>query len=98
MRVQTDKTIKEWLSKSLDQINLFITQKEKDIKDGRNPRLVIATEIGNEENIKEYKSTYATQKDLGINTGLIKMCCEGTNRVKCGISKVDGKKYRFEYA
>ncbi|AYV80398.1 MAG: hypothetical protein Harvfovirus1_23 [Harvfovirus sp.] len=44
-----------------------------------------------------YESLYKCQNDLGINAGIIKMCCEGLNHVKSGISKKNNQKYRFEY-
>ena len=44
-----------------------------------------------------YHSMYACSKYLGVNCGIIKMCAEGKNYVKSGISKKDGKKYKFEY-
>ena len=44
-----------------------------------------------------YKSLYATQKHLGINAGIVSMCCQGINNTKSGISKKDGKRYKFEY-
>ena len=63
----------------------------------RKPKPVTATEL-NTNNVKEYKSIHAAHKDLGINPGQIKMCCEGTNNVKTGLSKKDGKRYEFHYA
>lgn len=44
-----------------------------------------------------FLSKYAAQQTLGINAGQIKMICEGENNVKRGKSKVNGKKYTFEY-
>ena len=52
---------------------------------------VIAIEIDNYKNVidrKEYKSMHAAGKDLNINPGLIKYCCEGRNNVKSGFSKM----------
>lgn len=46
---------------------------------------------------KYFKSLYAAKQNLSINAGQIKMICEGKNHVKTGISKKDGKRYRFEY-
>ena len=61
---------------------------------------VIAIEIvdyKNEIGRKEYKSMYAAGKYFNINPGLIKDCCEGTNKVNSGFSKNDGRRYRFIY-
>ena len=61
---------------------------------------VIAIEIDNYKTVidrKEYKSMYAAGKDLNINPGLIKYCCEGKNNIKSGFSKNDGRRYRFIY-
>ena len=44
-----------------------------------------------------YNSLYATQQHLGINCGIVSMCCQGINNVKSGTSKKDNQKYRFEY-
>lgn len=44
-----------------------------------------------------YPSLYQCQKDLQINSGIIKMVCEKKNRCKTGKSKKDNKKYKFEY-
>ena len=40
---------------------------------------------------------YAVQQHLGINAGIVKMCCEYINNCKTGISKNDGNSYKFEY-
>jgi len=61
-----------------------------------NPKKVIVTDCDTNEE-KTNKSNYAASKDLGINSGLITMCCKGENRVKCGISKTNGKRYKFKY-
>ena len=93
-----DEEFQKWISEQIDIIDTFLNETTPPQKvDGRNPKSIIATEVNNVDNIKEYKSMYATQKDLGINTGLIQMCCEGTNKVKSGISKTDGKKWKFQY-
>ena len=44
-----------------------------------------------------YNSMYAVQQHLGINAGIVKMVCEGTNNCKSGISKKDGHSYKFQY-
>ena len=45
-----------------------------------------------------YNSLYATQQHLGVNCGIVSMCCQGINNVKSGTSKKDGCRYAFEYA
>ena len=49
------------------------------------------------QEVSYYKSMYSTQKHLGINSGIIKMVCEGLNNCKSGISKKDGQRYIFQY-
>ena len=44
-----------------------------------------------------YNSLYATQQHLGVNCGIVSMCCQGINNVKSGTSKKDNCRYRFEY-
>jgi hypothetical protein len=47
--------------------------------------------------IDYFHSMYSIQRDIGINCGIVKMCCEGLNRVKTGKSKINGNSYKFEY-
>ena len=47
--------------------------------------------------VEYFASLYGVQRDLGINAGVVKMVCEELNRVKHGISKINGKRYSFEY-
>ena len=42
-------------------------------------------------------SLYSAGILSGINCGIIKMCCEKTNRCISGISKINNHKYTFEY-
>ena len=60
---------------------------------------VIAIEIDNyksEIDRKGYKNMCAVIKDLYINPGLIKYCCDGNkNNVKSRFSKSDVRRYRF---
>lgn len=44
-----------------------------------------------------YKSLYSCMTDIGVNAGLIKMCCEKSNRVKSGTSRINNNRYTFEY-
>jgi len=44
-----------------------------------------------------YRSLYATQQNLQINGGIIKMICEKLNNYKTGVSKKEGYHYKFEY-
>ena len=43
-----------------------------------------------------FNSMYAVQQRLSINTGIVKMVCEGINNCKTGISKKDAHQYKFE--
>jgi len=36
-------------------------------------------------------------KKLFINVGVISMCCNNTNNVKSGISKIDKNRYKFTF-
>ena len=57
---------------------------------------ICATNV--ETNIQTfYSSLYKCSKDLGINAGVISMCCRGVNGVKTGKSKSNGGVYKFEY-
>ena len=51
----------------------------------------------NTNEVSYYNSMYAINQHLGINAGIVKMVCEGTNNCKSGISKKDGDSYTFEY-
>ena len=62
----------------------------------KNKQIVKSTCIETGE-IDYFHSLYSVQRDLKINCGILKMCCEGLNRVKSGISKLNGNSYRFEY-
>lgn len=44
-----------------------------------------------------FPSLYSVEKELGVNCGIVKMVCEGTNYCKSGRSKFDDYKYTFEY-
>ena len=65
-------------------------------KTNENRKYVKAINIKTNE-ISYYNSLYATQQHLGINAGIVSMCCQGINNVKSGISKKDNQRYRFEY-
>ena len=62
----------------------------------KNKKCVKATNIETNEPLY-FNSMYAVQQHLGINAGIVKMICEGLNRCKSGISKKDGKSYKFDY-
>lgn len=96
-----------WMKESFNDIKSFLNTK-KDLlaeaqaiaearKARRKPKPVAALEV-NTNNFTGYKSIHAAYKDLGVNPGQIKMCCEGTNNVKTGLSKRNGKRYTFYYA
>ena len=65
-------------------------------KNHENGKCVKAINIETKE-ITYYNSLYATQQHLGINVGIVSMCCQGINNYKSGMSKKDGKHYKFEY-
>ena len=97
------KTIRTLLDANRDLMEQGQIEEEAR-KQRRKPKPVIATELDTQgrarsghENTKEYESMYAAQKELGVNPGQIKMCCEGTNHVKTAFSKKKGKRYNFKY-
>ena len=61
-----------------------------------NKKFVKAIDCSTDE-VTYYDSMYAVQQNLGINAGIVKMVCEGTNHCKTGISKKNGVSYKFEY-
>ena len=65
-------------------------------KNHDNKKCVKATNIITKE-VSYFNSMYAIQQHLGINVGIVSMCCQGINNVKSGISKKDGNSYTFEY-
>ena len=62
----------------------------------KNKKLVKSTCIETGE-IDYFHSLYSIERDLKINCGIVKMCCEKLNRVKSGKSKLNGMSYKFEY-
>ena len=62
----------------------------------KNRKYIKAINCSNNE-VSYYNSLYAVQKHLQINSGLVKMVCEGLNHCKSGNSKKDGFSYKFEY-
>jgi len=82
------------------QENCFKSAKNRDynfLKDNhKNKKKIKATNlITGEESI--YKSFYSCSKSLGVNAGVISMCCQGLNRVKSGKSKITGESFSFTY-
>ena len=65
-------------------------------KNHRNKKLVIATRVDTSE-VSYFHSLYSVQQSLKINCGIVKMCCEGKNMCKSGISKLNGYRYKFQY-
>ena len=65
-------------------------------KNHENKRCVKAINQNTNE-VSYYNSMYSIQQYLGINAGVVKMCCEGINNCKTGVSKKDGCLYKFEY-
>jgi hypothetical protein len=68
------------------------------VKDNHRSRKQVKSTCIETGEIKLFNSLYGAQKELGINAGLVKMCCEGTNNVKSGKSKFIEFTYTFEYA
>ena len=66
----------------------------KDIR--KKPKSVLATNLKTKKEIK-FESFYSAGKMLGINSGLIKMICDGKKYCKTANSKVEGCKYTFHY-
>ena len=66
----------------------------KDIR--KKPKSVLATNLKTKKEIK-LESFYSAGKMLGINSGLIKMICDGKKYCKTANSKVEGCKYTFHY-
>ena len=65
-------------------------------KNHKNKKCVKAINIETNE-VLYFNSMYSIKQHLGINPGTVKMVCEGLNGCKSGISKKDGKSYKFEY-
>ena len=65
-------------------------------KNHKNRKCVKAINITTKE-VSYFYSMYAVQQHLQINAGIVKMACEGINRVQSGVSKKDGHHYKFEY-
>lgn len=61
-----------------------------------NGRKVKATSVDTKDEIY-FKSMYSVQRKLGIDVGTVKRVCDGIKYRKTGISKIDGKRYKFEY-
>ena len=86
----------------------LMTQKENCIKSAKrrdytfaaknhqNKKCVKATNIDTNE-VSHFNSLYAVNQHLGINAGIVKMVCEGTNHCETGISKKENCYYKFEY-
>ena len=65
-------------------------------KNHENKKYIKAINIETNE-VTFYNSLYATQQHLGVNAGIVSMCCQGINNVKSGTSKKDNQQYKFEY-
>ena len=66
----------------------------KDIR--KNPKSVLAVNLFSKEETN-FKSLYSAGKMLGINSGHVKMICDGQKYCKTANSKADGCKYTFRY-
>ena len=82
------------------QENNLKSSKKRDYKfaakNNKNRKCIKAINCSNLEESYFY-SMYAVQKFLGINVGIVKMCCDKKNYVKSGKSKINGFYYSFEY-
>ena len=66
------------------------------VNNHKNRKCVKATNKNTNE-VTYFKSMSAVTQHLSINTGIVKMVCEGLNNCKSGLSKKDGYSYTFEY-
>ena len=97
--IRTDNRIKNLeIVSSSENIRKSIGNKNytflKDIR--KNPKSVLAVNLFSKEETN-FKSLYSAGKMLGINSGQVKMICDGQKYCKTAISKVDGCKYSFHY-
>jgi hypothetical protein len=62
------------------------------------PKSVIAISHENPfDDSQVFDSVYQCSKALGINVGIISKCCDKKKYCKSGKSKIDGKRYSFEW-
>ena len=66
----------------------------KDIR--KNPKRVKAINLFSKKETN-FNSLYSVSKMLGINSGQVKMICEGQKYCKTANSKINGQKYSFRY-
>ena len=66
----------------------------KDIR--KNPRRVKVINLITKAE-SNFKSLYSVSKMLGINSGQVKMICDGRKNFKTATSKINGQKYTFRY-
>ena len=82
------------------QQNCLRSAKNRDysfVKDNhKNRRSVKAINIKTKQ-VFHFKSMYAAQQQLGINAGIVSMCCQKINNCKTGISKKNGQQYEFKF-
>ena len=97
--IRTDNRLKnlEVVSPSENNKKSTVNKNYTFLKDIRkNPKSVLAVNLFSKEETN-FKSLYSAGKMLGINSGQVKMICEGNNHCKTANSKVDGCKYTFRY-
>ena len=63
----------------------------------KNSKFVKAINLDRDNEETFYNSLHTVSEHLGVNSGIVKMVCEGLNNCKSGVSKMDGTRYRFEY-
>lgn len=66
----------------------------KDIR--KNPKKVTAINLVTKKETN-FNSLYSVSKMLGINSGQVKMICDGRKNIKTATSKINGQKYTFSY-
>ena len=62
----------------------------------KNNKFIKSTCVENGD-IDYFHSLFIVQRDLKVNCGVVKMCCEELNRVQSGKSKLNENFYKFEY-
>ena len=63
----------------------------------KNPKRVTAINLLTKKETN-FKSLYSAGKMLGINSGNVKMICDGIKYCKTATSKINGQKYFFKYS
>ena len=97
--IRTDNRLKnlESVTASENCIKSRINKNYPFLKDIRkNPKRVKAINLFSKEETN-FNSLYSVGKMLGINSGQVKMICDGRKNFKTATSKINGQKYTFGY-